>query len=501
MAKPIAVTTAVPQTFNESALPQLVQLDGSGSSDPDVFPITGYSWTLVYKPPGSAAVLSDDSIVNPTFTADVVGSYLFFLVVTSSDPGDNESETDRNLAPNSALVEVTAETLNFDWHIPAGGARNWTDHLYEIFTEIEVSLAAAAAIATGHTYSRTNAVPAQFLFDDQRSSGGPFATSDHLLVLSNKNASQQGENERGGIELDMHVADAAGEVSFAFEQSSGDGLAVMTGGAGGPWFGLLMKNPVPTGSGVPTMAQMGVDGAEVASAVMLKAFWQNADMLTLLHALDDSNNEVLLRLVESADVDDGGNSTRYLRLFPDHPTTVEDIRLRLERTRLGLRRELFVEIDPTGPDDDYDKDWRIRLWRLGEVAGDQPELGWKEDEKVWYAKGVNNSDVLVRGTGVAERTRVEHGQFTITNNSGGAASKMSAFLTYDRDFTAIPTTLASLLGADPDMEEKVGAVYAAPRAGQTLHQMTVEVHAQVGQTFADGEYVTVNWFAIGHDAE
>lgn len=67
----------------------LVTLDGSGSSDANN-DLLAYRWSITSKPAGSNAALSDGTIVNPVFTADVAGTYVLNLVVNdgkvSSDP-------------------------------------------------------------------------------------------------------------------------------------------------------------------------------------------------------------------------------------------------------------------------------------------------------------------------------------------------------------------------------------------------------------------------------
>ncbi len=58
----------------------LVTLDGSGSSDVNGDALT-YNWSFTSVPAGSTAMLSDATVVNTTFTADLDGSYGVSLVV------------------------------------------------------------------------------------------------------------------------------------------------------------------------------------------------------------------------------------------------------------------------------------------------------------------------------------------------------------------------------------------------------------------------------------
>lgn len=76
------------------ALNGVVNLDGSGSTGT----ITGYSWVFLTKPAGSTAALSNSSIVNPTFVADVAGTYTLKLTVANS--------------AGSASDEVAVSTIN-----------------------------------------------------------------------------------------------------------------------------------------------------------------------------------------------------------------------------------------------------------------------------------------------------------------------------------------------------------------------------------------------------
>ena len=75
-----------------------VQLDGSGSSDVDGDTLT-YAWSITSKPATSSAALSNSTIVNPTFVADVEGTYVMELVVNDGTV---------NSAPDSVTITATA---------------------------------------------------------------------------------------------------------------------------------------------------------------------------------------------------------------------------------------------------------------------------------------------------------------------------------------------------------------------------------------------------------
>jgi len=82
-----------------------VNLDGLGSSDPEMSPLT-YSWSFTSIPVGSSATLSDPNIVNPTFVADLAGNYVLDLVVNDGNA---------NSPPDS--VKVTANIPTADIRI------------------------------------------------------------------------------------------------------------------------------------------------------------------------------------------------------------------------------------------------------------------------------------------------------------------------------------------------------------------------------------------------
>lgn len=98
-----------------------VQLDGSGSSDPDEDP-RAYGWSFTEKPVGSAATLSDPASVNPTFVADVPGEYMVQLIVN-----DGTVDSDPDLVA-IATFEQFEMALGLDHYPDMGGYVEIRDH-------------------------------------------------------------------------------------------------------------------------------------------------------------------------------------------------------------------------------------------------------------------------------------------------------------------------------------------------------------------------------------
>lgn len=86
----------------------VVVLDGSESSDADGDNLT-YNWSFASEPDGSSAMLSDSTVVNPTFTADVDGTYVISLVVND---GTVDSEPDTVTVTALTIISIDVSPTN-----------------------------------------------------------------------------------------------------------------------------------------------------------------------------------------------------------------------------------------------------------------------------------------------------------------------------------------------------------------------------------------------------
>lgn len=109
-------TTPIPTAVASATLTSVVagstvQLNGAGSSAPDNGTLT-YQWTLTGKPDLSSAVLSDATLVNPTFVADLPGSYVAELRVINSGIAISQSSSVTITATSNIPVAIAATQRN-----------------------------------------------------------------------------------------------------------------------------------------------------------------------------------------------------------------------------------------------------------------------------------------------------------------------------------------------------------------------------------------------------
>ncbi len=96
----------------------VVTLNGSASNDPDSDPIT-FSWSLITRPAGSAATLSNVNSAMPTFVPDVAGSYVATLVVHDLVTSSGEDQvTIAVITAADFAASQTADAINSLGNLP-----------------------------------------------------------------------------------------------------------------------------------------------------------------------------------------------------------------------------------------------------------------------------------------------------------------------------------------------------------------------------------------------
>ena len=132
----------------------LVTLDGSGSTDADLDPLT-YSWTLMSKPDTSTVALAGATSAKPTFTPDKAGVYVASLIVK-----------DGKLFSEPVATTITVESNNSAPVANAGVAQTVTTGATATFSAAASTDAdgdrltykwALSSAPTGSTATLTNA--------------------------------------------------------------------------------------------------------------------------------------------------------------------------------------------------------------------------------------------------------------------------------------------------------------------------------------------------------
>ena len=118
-----------------------VELDGSGSSDPDAGSLT-FLWSIASAPNGSTAALDDPTMAQTGFVADLPGTYIVQLVVNDGTDDSTADQATITAVDNSAAAligpaggEVQSKDGNLTLTIPAGALA--------VETEIRITLVSA----------------------------------------------------------------------------------------------------------------------------------------------------------------------------------------------------------------------------------------------------------------------------------------------------------------------------------------------------------------------
>jgi hypothetical protein len=91
-----------------------ITLNGTFSKDLDSDRLT-YKWSMISKPLGSVAALSDQTAVSPTFIADIAGNYVVTLIVNDGKIDSAQSAVTVNAAVESTWsVSSTVDALTKD---------------------------------------------------------------------------------------------------------------------------------------------------------------------------------------------------------------------------------------------------------------------------------------------------------------------------------------------------------------------------------------------------
>jgi hypothetical protein len=101
-----------------------ITLDGSGSTDANGDSLN-YSWSILSKPEGSNAVLSDDTSVLPVVTIDQYGIYIIQLIVNDGTEDSNADTIILNVANIRPIADAGPDLNSLGEQITLDGSNSW----------------------------------------------------------------------------------------------------------------------------------------------------------------------------------------------------------------------------------------------------------------------------------------------------------------------------------------------------------------------------------------
>lgn len=189
-----------------------VTLDGSASTDPDGDALV-YVWAMLSKPPGSQAKLSSPLAPQPTFKADLRGSYVFALVVNDGRYHSVEDTVTVTAAPGNSMpfanagpdqtVAVGQEvTLDgSDSHDPDDDRLNYSWNL-DYYFKVPGSDATSTASLSDPAAARPTFIPevaGKFLFSLTVSDDELTSERDYVFITVSSTASSSAVTTQGVV--------------------------------------------------------------------------------------------------------------------------------------------------------------------------------------------------------------------------------------------------------------------------------------------------------------
>ena len=493
MAKPVAVATANGSNgvvdIAYSGIGTAVNLSAVGSFDADGYSVLTYQWQMIDRPVGSSATLSSATVVNPTFTPDKAGSYLFFLTVTSSDPVNNTSELEQRRAPSCAFVEVCITTQNFAWSVPASGSRDWSSRVNPIYFSVDAELGSVDSIFGNHDFIRTDTHTGSFDFSDARTAGG--SSTDPLITISNKNTPFTLGQYGAAVVLDIVAGGTGSNIQTAFRQIDGDMFAKLDNQA----FGIYMKENAGTQIGF----MFGDGSTSITQGVALTSRWSGS-YFYLFDALNtDRSVEHRCRLSVETDPDVAQDRV-YMTYEP--VSGGEEFRVKFDRHRVHLNRNLFIELDPGAPSP-YQEDWDIDIFRNGESV--HAQFGYREDIKGFIVQPAVSGaaeDAVVVQAGALERSVIERGSVPIPFRGEDLPLLQAATVTLQNNLNNA-TVFASIRDKTTALESKTTSamdVYASAVQNTNPTQVNISVRIPSdlsAQLTESTDYIVIDYIVIG----
>ena len=285
-----------------------VSLDGTGSADPDGNQPLTFAWTIVSKPSGSSATLSNPSISMPSVTTDKVGDYVFSLTVTDSlgaaslpaqvKISTTNSSPVADAGPDQAVIALgsTIQLNGTQSYDPDGDPLSYTWTLSQVPTGSAAVLSSSSAVAPSFTADVQGTYVATLVVMD---SFGAFSDPDPVTVsfTNVKPVANGGGNQAGSvgqtIQLDgSRSSDANGDrltYNWAFVSKPSSSVAALT-------------NP----SGAVTQFRADLPGTYIVSLVVNDGFI-DSDPDTVTVTITSRQDQVIQSLRQAITVINGLN--------------------------------------------------------------------------------------------------------------------------------------------------------------------------------------------------